>query len=204
MNTFSRVLAGLSILFFLGACANVPGGSFLQREKTKVTDVKWASFEDVDESFKDIKASISAGQKITTQDLDYRGFGPNTSNAHSFIYTKLEDLFIGPTGNRDRLPEDVSRCTQKKGNCYGLVKEISSERHEGKESLIERMTNKEETEITGWKFTIVFAIERRGDEEIAVAAYSQDENPQISRTEKGSDPRKSIIDKLLGGLSILF
>ncbi|MBI2108898.1 MAG: hypothetical protein HYT93_01800 [Parcubacteria group bacterium] len=202
MGTLCAVM--ISAVLLTGACSSMslPGGDFLQREKTKTSDEKWIDFEDAKISFGDIKSHIDSGKTVTVQDLDYRGFGPNTKNANAFIYTKLEDLFMGTTNDRSRIPDDVARCTAKKGDCYGLLKEISNEKHQGKESLLERITSKEETEITGWKFTALFAVEKREKEEVVVAAYLHDEKPQIANVEKGSDARKSLIDKI--GILSLF
>ena len=195
--SFLAVLMG--VLFFLGACASTKesGDMSLQRKNTEVSDPKWTSFQNVQESFKSIQQSINEKQTVTVEDLEYFGFGPKSNNASKVIYTALQDLFIGTKGDRSRLPKDVEECVEKKGDCYGLVVQLSSLNKEGEEGWFERIiANKKKTRVTGWQFSGVFAIEKRGKEEIVVAAYANKEEANIFKLEDGSDPRERIINTL--------
>ncbi len=188
------VLLAIGALLFTNACSGTDLS--LQRKSTESSDTQWSSFEDVKMSFEDIEQKIKVGQMVTVSDLQNRGFGPGSKNVVTIIYTSLEDLFIGPRGDRSRLPEDIRQCTAKKGNCYGIVVQISSLNKAGEEGWFERLMTKKKTRVTGWQFSGVFAAEKRGSEDVVVAAYTSKEEANISKTEEGSDPRERVLNTI--------
>lgn len=203
--SFALVVFIVSGFLTLSGCGGISSSDgWFQRKNTEETDKKWTSFEKVRKSFEEIKARIDSGKTVSITDLEYRGFGPSSNNATKIIYTDLEDLFIGAKGDRARLPKDIEACTQKKGGCYGLLVKITYLNKKGTEGIFERLMTKKKTEIRGWGFAGVFAIEKRGKEQVVVAAYPQKEEANISRSEDGSDPRGPLVDSVRFGSMIPF
>ena len=191
--------------FLVGGCStSLPDGtSSFKRTGKENTDPRWISFAGVNKSFEDIKSKIENGQTITVNDLDYRGFGPNTNNANEVGYLELEKLLIGEKGDRSRLPDGIKECTDKKEKCYGVIVLISSLDTEGKEGFFKRMfSGEKKTEVRGWKFGAVFAVEREKPGDRVVAAYARDKNGNVFTNREEDDAPGAAI-KLIPSPSLL-